>query len=290
MRFYTFQINGRARLGIEQPGKDCLIDLHAAEPTLPGTLLGFIKGGKRSLASASEVLRRTPENIPTYRMAEVELKAPIPRPGKILCSGINYRSHQEENPDAILPNEPFFFAKMPSVVIGPNEPIRYPQRTKQLDYEIEFAVVIGRRMTGTPESEVMSSIFGYTILHDVSARDVQFKDNQITLGKNFDSFCPIGPCVVTTDELPDPENIRLRSYVNGQIMQDGSTADWLFSLPQLLSFLSQTMTLEPGDIVSTGTPAGVGAFRKPPAFLKPGDLVRLEAEKIGALENRVIAA
>jgi 2-keto-4-pentenoate hydratase/2-oxohepta-3-ene-1,7-dioic acid hydratase in catechol pathway len=127
-------------------------------------------------------------------------------------------------------------------------------------------------------------------LHDVSARDVQFKDNQITLGKNFDSFCPIGPCVVTADELPNPDNVRLRSYVNDEVRQDGSTADWLFSLPQLLSFLSHTMTLEPGDIVSTGTPAGVGAFRKPPSFLQPDDVVRLEAERIGVLENRVIVA
>ena len=290
MRFYTFQINGHSRLGVEQSGKDCLIDLHAAEPNLPATLLGLIRGGKRSLALTSEVLRRASENLPTYPMAKVTLKAPIPRPGKILCSGINYRSHQEENPDAILPNEPFFFAKMPSAVIGPYEPIRYPSRTKQLDYEIELAVVIGRRMSATPESKVMGSIFGYTILHDVSARDVQFKDNQITLGKNFDSFCPIGPCVVTADELPNPDNVRLRSYVNDEVRQDGSTADWLFSLSHLLSFLSHTMTLEPGDIVSTGTPAGVGAFRKPPSFLQPDDVVRLEAERIGVLENRVIVA
>ena len=132
-------------------------------------------------------------------------------------------------------------------------------------------------------------MFGYTILHDVSARDVQFHGNQITLGKNFDSFCPIGPCVVTSDELPNPENVRLRTYLNGEIMQNGSTAEWVFSLPRLLSFLSETMTLEPGDIVSTGTPAGVGMFRRPPIFLRPGDLVRLEIEGIGVLENPVIA-
>jgi 2,4-didehydro-3-deoxy-L-rhamnonate hydrolase len=204
--------------------------------------------------------------------------------------GINYRSHQEENPGAVLPDEPFFFAKMPSAVIGPGEPIRHPKCIRQLDYEIELALVIGRRLTAAPEDEAMNFVFGYTILHDVSARDVQFKDNQITLGKNFDSFCPIGPCVVTADEVPHPGRVRLRIYLNGEIKQDASTADWLFTLPRLLSFLSHIMTLEPGDIVSTGTPAGVGLFRKPPQFLKPGDIVRLEAEGIGVLENMVIAA
>lgn len=140
----------------------------------------------------------------THSLADVKLLAPIPRLGKILCSGINYRSDQEENPGAVLPEEPFFFAKMPSVVIGSGDSIRHPRRTTQLDYEIELAVVVARQMTATPENEVMNCVFGYTILHDVSARDVQFKDNQITLGKNFDSFCPLGPCVVTVDELPHP--------------------------------------------------------------------------------------
>jgi 2-keto-4-pentenoate hydratase/2-oxohepta-3-ene-1,7-dioic acid hydratase in catechol pathway len=142
-------------------------------------------------------------------------------------------------------------------------------------------------MRHTPEKEVMGSIAGYTILHDVSARDVQFKDNQITLGKNFDTFAPMGPCLVTADELPNPENLRLRTLLNGQVMQDGSTRDWVFPLPKLLSVLSQVMTLEPGDVVSTGTPAGVGAFRKPPIFLKPGDRVVMEIEGVGRLENPV---
>ena len=133
----------------------------------------------------------------------------------------------------------------------------------------------------------MSHLFGYTILHDVSCREVQFKNHQVTLGKNFDSFCPIGPCVVTVDELVEPDRVGLRTYLNGELMQDGSTADWIFSLPKLLSFLSRVMTLEPGDIVSTGTPSGVGLFRDPPRFMQPGDSVRLEAEGIGTLENPV---
>ena len=134
----------------------------------------------------------------------------------------------------------------------------------------------------------MDCVAGYTILHDVSARDVQFKDNQITLGKNFDTFCPMGPCIVTKDEMPNPGNVPLRSLLNGKVMQDGTTADWVFPLPELLSRLSQVMTLEPGDVVSTGTPAGVAVFRKPQIFLQPGDMVRLEIEGIGVLENPVV--
>ena len=172
---------------------------------------------------------------------------------------------------------------------GRPDPIVRPAQTSQLDYEVEFAVVIGRTMKQIAEKDVMGCLAGYTILHDVSARDVQFKDNQITLGKNFDTFCPLGPCIVTRDELPEPENVRLRSLVNGKVMQDGTTADWVFQLPELLGRLSEVMTLEPGDVVSTGTPAGVGVFRKPQVFLKPGDVARLEIEGIGSLENPVVA-
>ncbi|MBW0000848.1 MAG: fumarylacetoacetate hydrolase family protein [Verrucomicrobia bacterium] len=288
MRLYTFEINDEPRAGAELPRQGRLLDLHAADPALPSRLLELIRAGKPAWKHVADLLNVT--SAPAYAFEEVKLLAPIARPGKILCSGINYRSHQEENPNATFPEEPFFFAKMPSAVIGPGAPIRHPKRTRELDYEIEFAVVIGRRMTGAPAGAVMDCVFGYTILHDVSARDVQFKDNQITLAKNFDSFCPLGPCIVTADELPHPENVRLRTYLNGELMQDGSTSDWVFSLPELLSFLSHTMTLEPGDVISTGTPAGVGVFRKPQRFLRPGDVVRLEAEGVGVLENPVIAA
>jgi 2-keto-4-pentenoate hydratase/2-oxohepta-3-ene-1,7-dioic acid hydratase in catechol pathway len=142
---------------------------------------------------------------------------------------------------------------------------------------------------GTSSERVMEHVFGYTILHDVSSRYIQFKDNNEVMGKNFDTFCPVGPCLVTADEIPDPSKLRLRTLLNGQVMQDGSNADWCFPLPRLLAWLSQAMTLEPGDLVSTGTPAGIGWFRKPQVFLKPGDVVRLEIEGIGALENPVVA-
>lgn len=306
MKLYTFEAEGRRWLGAESDGQ--MVNLLAAylvflmvrgeKPgmpyRLPADILEFLRLGEPALQAAREVvafMTRRPV-VPvgqrlTYSFDEVKILAPIPRPGKILCSGINYRGHKEENPDAKMPNQPFFFSKLPSTIIGPGEPIIKPPQTNQLDYEVEFAVVIGSTMKRTAESDVMACIAGYTILHDVSARDVQFKDNQITLAKNFDTFCPLGPCIVTRDELPNLSNIQLRSYVNGKLMQDGSTADWLFPLPKLLSFLSSIMTLEPGDIVSTGTPAAVGLFRKPQVFLNPGDVVRLEIEPIGVLENPV---
>lgn len=280
MKLYTFEVNGQQRLGAEQNGR--LVDLQ----TVAGDMLALVKAGPEALAAARRLLAQAGESIP---IDQVRLLAPIPRPGKILCSGLNYRSHVEENPGAKLPDEPFFFAKMPSGVIGPGQPIVHPQRTRQMDYEVEFAVVIGRSMRNVSEAEVMDHIFGYTILHDVSARDVQFKDSQITLGKNFDTFAPMGPCIVTADEITDPARLRLRSWLNGQLMQDRTNEDWLFPLPKLLASLAEVMTLEPGDVVSTGTPAGVGVFRQPPVFLQPGDVVVLEIEGIGRLENPVVA-
>jgi 2-keto-4-pentenoate hydratase/2-oxohepta-3-ene-1,7-dioic acid hydratase in catechol pathway len=188
-----------------------------------------------------------------------------------------------------MPTEPFFFAKLPSSVAGPEDEVRAPPETRQMDYEVEFSAVIGRRLSRAAEAEIMPAIFGYTLLNDVSARDVQFKDNQIMLGKNFDGFAPIGPCIVTADELPNPDAVRLRTRLNGEVLQDGTTADWLFSLPRLIAFLSQVMTLHPGDIVTTGTPAGVGVFRNPQVFMKPGDVVEIEADGIGVLRNRIAA-
>lgn len=281
MRLYSFEWQGAARLGVAiQDGKR-LLDLTEAAPELPKKAVQFISQFSKSAAVVTELLQSKHNLNWLHDLEAVRLLAPVPRPGKILCSGINYRSHLQENPEAILPEEPFFFAKMPSTVIGPNQAIIVPRRSKQVDYEIEFAVVIGRTMQCTPEPDVLEHVFGYTILHDVSARDVQFRDNQITLGKNFDTFCPIGPCIVTRDEVPRPDQVGLRTFLNGQKMQEGSTADWLFSLTHLLSFLSERITLEPGDVVSTGTPAGVGVFRKPPIFLRSGDVVRLEADHLG---------
>ncbi len=300
MKLYTFVAEGEPRVGFAL--KDQIIDLSAAAAAmrprreLPPGMLSFLRMGDAAINTAREVVEfmqkrpALPVGLQVAHLLDaVKILAPIPRPGKILCSGINYRGHMEENPGAKLPTEPFFFSKLPSAVIGPGEPIVHPKLSNQVDYEVEFAVVIGSLMKRTPRDEVIDCIVGYTILHDVSARDVQFKDNQITLGKNFDTFCPLGPCIVTKDELPDSGKVPLRSFLNGKVMQDGTTADWVFPLPDLLSRLSHVMTLEPGDVISTGTPAGVGVFRKPQVFLKPGDTVRLEIDGIGTLENPVIA-
>ena len=299
MRLCTCRSGGRAIVTAELVGSH--VDLLAAHEARGGagdageslgSLLDLLRGGERALDAARAALafaERSGDARFILPASAVRLLAPIPRPGKILCSGINYRGHLEENPGAKLPETPFFFSKLPSAVIGPGEPIVHPAATSQLDYEVELAVVIGRTLHRARESEVTPAIAGYTILHDVSARDVQFKDNQITLGKNFDTFAPMGPCLVTPDEVPDPASLKLRSLVNGRVLQDSSTRDWVFPLPVLIASLSRVMTLEPGDVVTTGTPAGVGVFRKPPVFLKPGDTVTLEIERVGRLENPVMA-
>jgi 2-keto-4-pentenoate hydratase/2-oxohepta-3-ene-1,7-dioic acid hydratase in catechol pathway len=247
-------------------------------------MLQVIAGG----AAVLTTIRQTSPQLTRHALDTVTLHAPL-RPGKVLCSGINYRGHALENPNAKMPEEPFFFAKLPSSITGPEAGIVKSPLTNQLDYEVEFAVVIGRPLHRPRESEVMPAIFGYTLLNDVSARDVQFKDNQITLGKNFAGFAPIGPCILTADAMPHPDRVALKTRLNGRVMQDGSTSDWLFSLPRLIGHLAQVMPLEPGDIVTTGTPAGVGLFQKPPVFMNPGDVIEIEAEGIGTLRNWIVA-
>jgi 2-keto-4-pentenoate hydratase/2-oxohepta-3-ene-1,7-dioic acid hydratase in catechol pathway len=282
VKLYTFEQGGRERIGAERDGR--LVDLTSA---YPGDLLRFIRDGESAAMSAAR--DAVAFSALTFGFDEVRLRTPLPRPGKILCSGVNYRGHLKENPAAKLPEEPFFFAKLPSAMIGPGDSIVLPRGSAQVDAEVELAVVIGRRMRHTPASEVMAGIFGYTILHDVSARDVQFRDQQITLGKNFDTFAPIGPCIVTKEEISEPDNVRLRATISGETLQDGTTRDWIFPLPELIAALARVMTLEPGDIVSTGTPAGVGYFRCPQRFLRPGDTCVLEIDGIGRLENPVLA-
>ncbi len=285
MKLYTFEFNGQRRIGAERGGR--LVDF-SASPDVPQDMISLLRGGDAAMAAGKRVQAN---GTITHTFSDVRLLAPVPRPGKILSSGINYRGHLEEEPGATLPETPFFFSKLPSCVIGAGEPIVHSALTQQLDYEVELAVVIGKTAKNLDESKIMGAVAGYTIHHDASARDVQMKDHQITLGKNFDTFAPMGPCMVTADEMPDPttHHLWLRTWLNGQLMQDSSTSDWVFPLPHLLSFLNRIMTLEPGDIVSTGCPAGVGLFRNPQVFLKHGDVVRLEIEKIGVLENPVVA-
>lgn len=282
MKLVTFANGGTDHVGAI--AGDTIVDLTAAG--VATSMLDMIEGGAAKLDKARRAIDANGRTVP---LATAKLKTPVPRPGKVLCSGINYRSHAEENPNAVMPKYPHFFAKVSTAIAGPDDEIEAPEATKTMDYEVEFAAVIGRRLTRPSEAEVMPAIFGYTLLNDVSARDVQFADNQITTGKNFDRFAPIGPCIVTADEMADPGHVALRTRLNGKLMQDGTTADWLFPLPRLISYLAGIMTLEPGDIVATGTPAGVGYFQKPQVFMKPGDEVEIEAEGIGVLRNRIVA-
>ncbi len=283
MKLVTFSLPGRAG-GSPQAGVldgDAVASL--TEAGLAADLMQVIRGGPARLAAIREGLPRAPR----HALRDARLHAPI-RPGKALCSGINYRAHATENPNAKMPEEPFFFAKLPSSVVGPDTPVARHPRVAQMDYEVEFAAVIGAALHQATEDQVMPAVFGYTLLNDLSARDVQFKDAQITLGKNFAGYAPIGPCIVTADAL-DPGDVRLTTHVNGTKLQDGRTSDWLFPLPRLIAFLSGVMPLEPGDIVTTGTPAGVGVFRNPQVFLSPGDVVEIAAEGIGTLRTPIVA-
>jgi 2-keto-4-pentenoate hydratase/2-oxohepta-3-ene-1,7-dioic acid hydratase in catechol pathway len=218
-----------------------------------------------------------------------ELLCPVVRPGKVLCTGVNYASHKNENPAAVLPKVPFFFSKLPSALVGPGAPIAMPSSSTQLDYEVELAVLIGRRAKGLNQDNALDAVWGYTVINDVSARDVQFTDNQITLGKGFDGFCPLGPCVVPAADVPDPQALIVSSWVNGELRQQEPTANMLFSVAELLVHVSRSITLEPGDVVTTGTPAGVGYFMEPKGLLQPGDVVDVAVDGIGRLSNPVVA-
>ena len=274
MRLVTFESGGKASVGVRRDGDVVRVPYP--------DMVSLIRDGERGLAAA----RQAAESGDPVEFDR--LLAPL-RPGKILCSGVNYASHAEENPGAVLPTEPFFFSKLPSAVIGPWAPIVIPRPETKTDYEVELAMVIGKTLKHARAATALEAVFGWTILHDVSARDVQFKDAQITLGKNPDTFAPIGPEIVTPDELGDWSTLHLSTTLNGETMQDSPTAGMLFPPGRLLEFLTALVTLEPGDVVTTGSPSGVGCFRDPPVYMKPGDEVTVSVDRIGALTNPVVA-
>jgi 2-keto-4-pentenoate hydratase/2-oxohepta-3-ene-1,7-dioic acid hydratase in catechol pathway len=213
---------------------------------------------------------------------------PIDRPGKIVCVGLNYRDHAQEQ-GLELPPRPLLFAKWPSAAVGPGEAIVLPSLSKEVDYEAELGVVIGVRTRGVSVDDALDVVAGYVCVNDVTARDVQFSDGQWTRAKSFDSFCPVGPMLVPAAEIPDPQGLAIRCLVNGEPLQDSSTANMVFGVAEIVAFVSEAITLEPGDLVATGTPAGVGYTRTPPRFLAPGDEVTVEIEGVGALTNPVCA-
>ncbi len=240
-----------------------------------------------TLVSDSRLLGQAIEKGWLTRRSEAYWFAPVPRPGKLICIGLNYRDHAAES-NLAIPERPVVFSKFATAVIAPGEAVVLPATSKQVDYEAELAVVIGRRAKSVSAKRALEYVLGYTAFNDVSARDFQFADGQWQRGKSCDTFAPMGPTIVTADVIPNPHKLSIELRLNGQTMQDSNTDNLIFGIPQLISFLSETITLEPGDVIATGTPAGVGFARKPPVFLKDGDKMEVEIEGLGILNSPVV--
>ncbi|HZS09713.1 MAG TPA: fumarylacetoacetate hydrolase family protein [Blastocatellia bacterium] len=264
------------RLGLLR--NDVIVDVTDIAPTT----LDVIRGGSSVLKRLGDVTAKT-----AYALDAVEY-LPAVNPAKILAIGLNYLDHAKEQ-GTELPKEPMLFAKFPTSLNAHNRNIVLPITSQKVDYEAELAVVIGRRAKRVKVEEALDYVFGYAPLNDVSARDLQFSDKQFVRGKSQDTFCPVGPFVTTADEVGDPHTLKIECRVNGTTLQSSNTNQLIFNVPHLISFLSQGITLEPGDVIATGTPSGVGVFRNPPIFLKPGDVVEVEIEKLGVLQNPVVA-
>jgi 2-keto-4-pentenoate hydratase/2-oxohepta-3-ene-1,7-dioic acid hydratase in catechol pathway len=298
-------------------------ELAAADHRVPNDLKGLLRGGEESMAAARQTLRFVEEQwgrsreeahrhnsgrrlcravrtaqetcvsavyplMPSHDLADVELLAPIQQPGKIVCVGLNYRGHLAETGETVS-DYPIVFLKPTTSIIGPGQPIVLPRISRQVDYEGELAVIIGRGGKYIAKQDALSHVGGYTCANDVSAHDVEFRTSQWTSGKMLDTFCPLGPALVTGDELPNPNSLQLTTSLNGKKVQDTSTADMVFSVSYLISYISSLATLEPGDVILTGTPAGIGCNKQPPVFLKAGDHVQVEIEGLGVLSNPVVA-
>lgn len=285
MRLATMQTPAGPRAAVLQD-QHC-IDLHATRPDLPVSVRALLAGGPALLRAAADAAAR-PDAVrcPT---ASVRLLAPMPDPPKILCIGLNYRDHAAES-GAPIPKEPVLFSKFATAVIGPEEPIRLPAVSREVDYEAELVLVVGKKGRHLTAAAAMDHLAGCTIGHDVSARDWQLKKDgkQWLAGKTFDTFAPTGPALVTMDEIADPHNLGIRLRLNGKNMQDSNTRQMIFRASDILAYVSQVVTLEPGDLIFTGTPPGVGFARKPPVFLKDGDVVEIEIDGLGTLRNPVV--
>jgi acylpyruvate hydrolase len=311
MRLVAYSLKGQVALGALL--LEGVVDLHRAYRTalkhwgdldelavadlrVPPDLQGLLQGGDTSMAAARSALSFVAERQLVgkgddlcHSLADVELLPPVRQPGKLICLGLNYRSHLAEIGEPAA-EYPILFSKVATSLIGHGQAIVLPSISRQVDYEGELAVVIGRRGKHIPEPDAPSYVAGYTCANDVSAHDIEFRTSQWTSGKMLDTFCPLGPALVTRDELPDPGSLRLRTILNGQTVQDACTSDMVFSVPFLIGYISSLATLEPGDIILTGTPAGVGCNQNPQVFLRDGDQVQVQIEGIGTLANPVIAA
>ena len=294
MLLVTFNQDEKHRLGILDRARGEVIDFARAAPGLPQDMAAFIALGEPGLAEARRAEASGEGRVP---LAQARLMAPIPQPARnIFCVGKNYREHAQELQTAglkgggveAIPELPIFFTKATSSVIGPGEPIpAWLDPTNTADYEGELAVVIGRGGRGIARAEAMRHVYGYTIVNDVTSRALQRRHQQWFLGKSLDGFCPMGPAIATADEVPDAGALRVQTRVNGELRQNAPVSGLIFDIPTLIETLSRTLTLAPGDVIATGTPAGVGMGFKPPRFLKQGDIVAITIDPIGMLENPV---
>jgi len=285
MKLVTFSPSGSTpRIGaLDDAG---VTDLTvASEGALPTRMIDLLARGEAGLRAAAAALRAAPSSA-HHALSTLTLHAPVPRPGKILCLGRNYAAHAREGGAEVL-EHPIIFLKPATAVIGPGAPIIVPAATEKPDYEAELAVVIGRPCRDVPEARALDYVAGYTCANDVSARDLQRLTHQWDQGKMLDTFCPLGPALVTADEIGDPGGLEISAHLNGQEMQHSNTRLMIFSVPFFISYLSRLVTLEPGDILLTGTPDGVGGARTPPVFLQNGDTISITVEGIGTLSNPV---
>jgi 2,4-didehydro-3-deoxy-L-rhamnonate hydrolase len=295
MRIATYAWGGEDRLGLVLD--DSVLDLAefarraGDEFEFFRSMGAFLEAGEESFAAAhrleGEARQAGPARLKEVRpLSQVRLRPPVPHPQKVIALGWNYREHVGEQGGKV-PEAPLIFSKFPSAINGPHDPIVIPRGNPQVDYEVELGVVMGRRGRQIAEAAAYEHIAGYLVFNDVSARLWQFSDKQWTRGKSCDTFAPIGPWLTTKDEVPDPHNLAVETRVNGEVRQRSNTRYMVFRIPMLLAYISESITLEPGDVIATGTPSGVGVFRKPPVFLKPGDLVEMEIERLGKLRNPV---
>jgi 2-keto-4-pentenoate hydratase/2-oxohepta-3-ene-1,7-dioic acid hydratase in catechol pathway len=294
MRLVRYQeSDGLTRFGaLTEKG---VIDLQAAGRRLGNSTQDFadatlfLSAGDAAIDRAKKIIQGAPESAFTP-LGKVTLRAPVSSPGKIIAVGLNYRDHFIESGAKALPKTPMIFAKFTTSLSGPSDAIVVPTGDPQVDYEAELAVVIGRKGKAIAAEDALQHVAGYMPLNDVSARAWQFADKQWVRGKSCDTFCPTGPYLTTRDEVPDPHMLSITARVNGATLQDSNTSKMIFKIPELIEFLSASITLEPGDIIATGTPEGVGVYRNPPIFLKPGDIVEVEIQNLGVLRNPVVAA
>lgn len=284
MRLATLQTPQGPRAAILDRGR--YIDMNALDSGFPADLKEFLASGAESMARARSLTQKT--GVKTWDLS-TRLLAPILIPQKIICLGLNYRDHAAET-KAPLPKDPILFSKYPSAIIGPDAPIVLPPVSKEVDYEAELVVVIGKEGRNIPEGKALQHVAGYTVGHDVSARDWQLKKDgkQWMAGKTFDTFAPLGPHLVTSDEISNPHTLAIQLRLNGQVMQASNTKEMIFGVAFVVSYLSQIFTLTPGDLIFTGTPPGVGMARNPPVYLKHGDVVEVEIENLGVLRNPVV--